>query len=366
MSRAAAAVAAFLSGILITLLVVETALNQLPVISGRVRAADESLWPLRNYEPATSYTYSYGWDMRRPQSGHTNNYGQLAAFDYVRGKAEIAVIGDSFIEAAMIGNHETMQARLAERLQRADGAIGLAASGLSLVDYVVMADQAQRHLAPSAYVLSIIDGDVSQSLLDRQGWHQAVLRDGSWRILYRPLRTAGAELNQPKQILRETATYRYLRRNLGWQPSDVFRWVNFRAAPSADPVESDPRLPALIDFLLAELTWRTGVPTRCVALVFDSDRSQLYGGLPASDQQDSAATRSLLMRRAAEAGFAVIDLAPRFAAHYRNHQLRFDHSPSDRHWNAIGHRIAADAAADALAACPTIRWKPSSTMSAAQ
>lgn len=358
MRRLLLPIAAFALGALLILAVAELAMRALPVVTGRIRASDESNWPLRNYEPGIPYTYSFGWDMRNVQHGRTNNLGQLAPMDFLPDQAAVAVLGDSYVESAMNRYDDTIHANLARLLHRSDAAIGLAGSGLSLADYAVLADQARRSLSPRALVLVMIDGDLTESLLPRRGWHHLTGPHGNRQLVYLPLRQDGdrAISGLPFRF----ALYRYFRRNLGWSPPSMTtltsRWSRmFQSDPApvdGSGTQTPPRvLEQSVQFLLDEVARRSGLPTRCIALVVDSDRAKLYGGPPANPV-DPPTARSALIQEARERGFGAEDLEDWFGAHFRRHGQRFDHSPIDRHWNALGHQVAAQAALSALRACP--------------
>ncbi|EHR71984.1 hypothetical protein BurJ1DRAFT_3169 [Burkholderiales bacterium JOSHI_001] len=358
MRSALKALAALLLGMLLMLLAAEFAMQLLPVVTGRIRAQDESRWPLHNYEPHTPYTYSFGWDLRNVQSGRVNNFGQLAPFDFAPGRALLAVIGDSYVESAMNPYQDTLQAQLAARLGRSDAAIGLAGSGLSLADYVALAGQAHEELAPKALVVVVIDADITESLVRRRGWHHLEPSRGAGTpdLTYLPLRQGDGGAASGK--LFRSSLYRYLRRNLGWTPPtwDSLTAGLHRATPQpvapASRTGVDAMLPVL-DTLLDELLRRSAVPAGCVALLVDSDRPALYGR-PPTKPVDAPELRSALIQRATMRGMGVVDLAPRFEAHHRHHGRQFDHSPVDRHWNALGHSVAAEAAQDALRGCPAL------------
>lgn len=358
MRAALKALAALLVGALLTLLVVELLLRALPVIDGRIRDRDESQWPLRNYQPQQPYVYSFGWDLRQPQQGRTNNFGQLAPFDFQPGKAKVAVIGDSFVESAMNAYEDALHAQLAALRGDPQSVIGLAGSGLSLADQLVLAGQARDALAPPAYVFVIIDNDIADSQRPRRGWHHfAADGRGGLRTVYLPLRGGDEGGAGP---LASSALYRYLRRNLGWTPpqpaqllADLAAWLSPGRQAQAQSAPDRSGDAAAIAHFLRELPAATGVPPACVALLFDSDRLALYGK-PRASSVDAPASRAALLRGAQAAGFAALDLAPRFAARYREQGQRFDHSPSDSHWNRLGHQVAAEAARDALQACPAL------------
>src|SRR5437016_3814537 len=112
-----------------------------------------------------------------------------------------------------------------------------------------------------------------------------------------------------------------------------------------------PDAPAMLNFgvsgasLADRLPAAYGVPPERVILVFDADRAELYRshGMSTSSScatRDSVA-RNALATAAASRGEHVIDMGPVFAAYFKATGGRLDYSPSDWHWNAAGHRLAA-------------------------
>ena len=351
-----------LLGAIVMVALLELLFQALPVTKGRIRVRDESSWPLHNYMPNTRYTYSFGWDMRQPQHGWVNSTGQLAPFDFERGQVEVAVIGDSYVESAMNRYEDSLPAQLAGGLGRpANAVIGLAAGGLSISDYLALTAQAQAALSPKALVFVMIDGDISESLLPRQGWHHLVERpDGRIDNHFIHQRNSGDE-GLLSGLLSDSSLYEYMRRHLGFSPATVWShwWARWKAplgavAPTPTPTGvASARQRVAVDHFLSELMQHTGLPAACIAFVLDSDRNQLYLGKP-SATLDSTESRSRLASHAQALGMAVVDLKPIFDEHYRRHGKRFDFSPTDRHWNPLGHRLAADAARSALARCEVL------------
>ena len=58
--------------------------------------------------------------------------------------------------------------------------------------------------------------------------------------------------------------------------------------------------------------------------------------------------RAELERRALQAGYAVVDMQTVFAPHYARLGERFEFS-DDGHWNALAHRLAAEAVTERIA-----------------
>jgi hypothetical protein len=88
--------------------------------------------------------------------------------------------------------------------------------------------------------------------------------------------------------------------------------------------------------------------------VIDAMRPQIYGGddvMKAAENSYFARMRVALMTAARAKGYVVVDMEPRFREAFAADGKRFEF-PTDRHWNAHGHAIAAAAIYEALSGQP--------------
>ena len=92
---------AFFVGIGVMLLVIEGVIRLLPVIDGTYAADPRASWPVHTMIPDSQYTYSSGWNLQNVHRGRINNYGYASPHDYVPGRGDVAVFGDSYIESLM-------------------------------------------------------------------------------------------------------------------------------------------------------------------------------------------------------------------------------------------------------------------------
>src|SRR5690242_8084630 len=123
--------ALFAVGAAAALVALELGLRLLPVSVGMFQSERSDLWPLHSLQPHVSYTYSMTWEMQNARHGRTNNYGQLAPFDYVEGSRPVIVVGDSYVESAMNDFRDTLQGQLGAMLAPAVPVYGFGVSGLS-------------------------------------------------------------------------------------------------------------------------------------------------------------------------------------------------------------------------------------------
>lgn len=332
-----------LAGALGALLALEVLFRFLPVSMGLQRADDVSRWPLVYAQPHSPYAYSISWKMLNAHRGETNNYGHIAPFDYVAGSRPVVVLGDSFVESLMNDPADSLQSQLAWRLGEPQGVYGLGVSGLSGAGYVALGALAREEFRPRAAVVVIIDGDLSESLQRSRGSHYLVPAGDGFELAFEP---PGPEAwtTRIRKSVGDSALFRYLQANLQFSPGKIFEALH--PAASASPAATTPesairRQEQVADWMLAELPRRLGLEPRCIALLLDSDRYGIYRAEQASTPKDDPRARAHLVSQARARGFAVSDLDAVFRAEYARHRLKFDHWPVDRHWNRIGHGVAA-------------------------
>jgi hypothetical protein len=346
---------AFALGIVLSVLALELCFRVLPVNRGLVRVDPPTLWPLENYRPGSRYSYSKDWALKNPHSGRSNNYGHLANFDYAKGQAYVAVIGDSYIEARMNDYQDTLQAQLGELLNAPQRVYGLGANGLSMADYLVLSRLAADEFTPKAFVYALVDNDLSEAVVPRKGWHHFA-GDMAWPRYVLEREGGRTRLND---LLAESSLYRYLKGNLGFSVDKLFAASAQTGSP--EPSGRDDREPEVrraIDRFLQVLPEVTHLPPQCHVFLLDGDRYKLYDAKRAELPVDSVGLRQYFLERARAAGYPVVDLGPLFAAEYARSGMKLDYHPDDRHWNRHGHGVAARAAEQALAskagACPGV------------
>lgn len=335
--------ACWILGVLLMLALLEALLRLLPVAMGLYSSENAKDWPLHNYEPGLSYTYSTTWAMLNAQRGTTNNYGHLAPFDFIPGSRPIIVIGDSYVESQMNPYSDTLQGQLGKKLANTTSVYGLGVSGLSVSDYLVLAGQARQEFNPVAAVFVIIDGDFSESLSKRSGNFWLQISGETTELQYAPL-SRDSLLKKIRKIIGDSSLYRYLQVNLKFSPSNIIP-LKFWQKPTAKPVDRAvqnlEQQRFAVDWFLKNLPKKLGLPPKCTVFLIDGDRYALYDPKHASHPKDMPETRTYFIDRATLLGFRVADLNQTFIEAYGQVPLKFDHWPIDRHWNRRGHGIAA-------------------------
>ena len=347
----------FALGAAALLAALECVFRALPTYSGLLPNPAQQDYPLRGYEAARPYEYSYGWAMLNAHRGRTNNYGHIAPFDFRPGSRPLIVVGDSYIESLMNDYDETLQGVLGARLGAGRPVYGMGLSGLSASDYLELARRARAEFAPASAVYLITDGDFVESLAPRPGGYHLERRGAALVPRFVPL-TPSPIVQALQKSAGRSALYDYLRSNLKFSPGDVLRALGSghggpapataAAATVAQPAPAANDGRQILDWFLAELPRASGVAPACTVLLVDTDRYAIYEGRARATPKESPEVRRRLLERGAALGFKVVDLGPLFVAEYSRSRLKLDHWPVDRHWNRHGHAVAADAVMAAL------------------
>lgn len=332
-------------GALLALAVLEAVLRCLPVTMGLYRTQQAERWPLQSSEPGLHYANSFGWAMLNAQRGVSNNYGHIAPFDYQKNSHPVIVVGDSFIESLMNPYADTLQGQLGQLLGKPELVYGLGVSGLSASDYVALARMARDEFKPRAAVFLITDGDFSESLGTRVGHYYLVPASDTLQLRYtpNPANTLGQQI---RKTVGDIATYRYFQVNLQFAPEKLVKGFQTPAA-SAPAMQTGANALAqqqVANWLLDELPPALGLPPQCIVLLMDSDRYAIYQASLATPRKDLPQVRQNFILQAQQRGFKVRDLDPVFRQRYADNHIKFDHWPTDRHWNRVGHGVGAELA----------------------
>ncbi|MCS6854726.1 MAG: hypothetical protein NZ523_08245 [Elioraea sp.] len=340
--------------LVLLLLAAELALRALPVASGmRAQPVNEAS-PVFRFAPDRDFVYSVGWNFALVHRGRTNNEGFVSDIPYDRADRRplLAVVGDSYVEAAMVPWAETLQGRLHAAAQPHAKVYSFGAAGSPLSQYLVFASHAARAWGAEAIVIPIIGNDFDESLArysPGRGFHLFVETAGGLE-----LQRFDWQPSPVTQLVRHSALIRYVHFNLG--ASGVINRVRWRLAGVDLPrgfvgnvaAEVEPERLALseraIDRFLELLPEMTGLSPSRVLFLLDGRRPHLYEPhtLSATDDTYFARMRRSFAAKAEARGFGVIDLEPLFMAEHSRNGRRFEFAV-DAHWSGEGHRVAAEA-----------------------
>ena len=340
---------AFGIGVVATLLLLELLIRVLPVIEGTYAADPRAGWPVHTMIPNSTYTYSTAWNLQNVHRGRINNYGYASPHDYRKGRADIAVFGDSYVEAMMNEYPDTLPGVLGSLLKRDVSSFGM--SGAELPDYLGTAALVGKEFSPQWGVFVITAGDFTRGFNAAPGYFE-------WDAKLSPPIRLVPELDRSalSKFSRTVGLIRYLRGNLSFRADEV---VKLRRG--ADHVAGITRCrdevlskqdEQLLESFAQDLPRQLRLPPAKVVLVFDADRKSIYAG-SATGAASACKTRAVLANQrlaelARQAGMPVIDTEPLFRRHFEAGRGPLDRSPLDAHWNPAAHRLVAEAVAKVI------------------
>lgn len=337
-------------------LFLELILRLFPVNEGLRSMAVTENSPIFRYTPHRKSIWSKGWNFSIVNEVHTNNFGFISEIDCDPAAPGplLAIVGDSYIEAAMVPHHETATALLNKELVGKGRVYGFGASGSALSQYLAYAEYVRDIFHPEALVVLVVGNDFDESLLRYKsvpGFHYfAEQASGELRLI-----RIDREVPPWREVFTRSSLAMYLAANLEIghvlervkelvqsSPSRVGGYVGNTSA-SADPVRIAESLRG-VDAFINMLPVKAGLLPRKILLVIDAVRPEMYD--PAA-RQDAESTYFGLMRRhflakATAAGFEVIDMETEFREDHTVTGRRYEY-PTDTHWNNAGHEVFARA-----------------------
>jgi hypothetical protein len=357
--------ATMVASFLICLFVSEGVCRLLPVRSGLEVQDVDADHPVIRFRPDSDFVYSLGWQMTNVNRGRVNNDGFINNQDYHSADPRplLAVIGDSYVEAAMVPYPLTVQGRLAaEQDDRRVYSFG--SSGSSLIDYLYYAVYARQRFHPDWLVINVVGNDFDEMLLrykQAAGFHYLTEEpDGSLAPALRDYHPSVA-----RRMLRHSALVRYLMLNIGSTSPIIAGLLNGRVAARLTPVapayaadpappdyvgntaaRADPQRIALsqraVVWVLDHLPQMVGLDSSHVLFLMDSYRVFDPATLAEMHTSYFGIMRDYLISQARKRGYEVQDLQEWFARRHAKDGAVFQF-PDDAHWNGTGHEEAANA-----------------------
>ena len=331
-------------GVLFALGILEGCFSVLPVNSGLRMVSTSAAEPYSRYLPRQPFVYSHGWDLMNAHHGMTNNLGFINAADFVQPPYKVLIMGDSFIESFMHNYADTVQGRLASAL--GSGVETVATSGNSLADSLQLLKKFAPKMQPTAVVIFVKTSDpsdLSEIAAPPLSGHNGFVDDGQsvgvQHALYKE--------SSLKQWVMKSALIRYVYYNLKFSEW-VSHAVHFDKPEShrvdqLSAVESNFKKQKFMRYYLAELNRLKQAHGFQITFLLDADRNALYPSVINKTQALNREDQATFSRLATKAGFSLIDMQPIFERHWLAHREQFDYLPADGHWNAVAHKLAADA-----------------------
>ena len=277
----------------------EIALRFMPVSDTLETQPVNAAAPVMRFAADRDVVWSCGWDFDRVNRIRVNNAGFVSGIDYDADAATplLAVIGDSYVEAAMVPAADTVQSRLVRRAASRGRVYAFGASGAALSQYLMWADMARQRYRPAGLVVVVVGNDFHESLLaykQAPGFHYFEPADGGSLALHRVDFAPGPL----RRTARRSALARYLLINVNVERA-WHRMADFAAGrrqttdrsgfvgnvPARQPENVVNQSKRAVDAFLALLPAHAGLSGESIVLVVDGLRQALYrkGGLAATE-----------------------------------------------------------------------------------
>ncbi|HKS04795.1 MAG TPA: hypothetical protein VJR92_00655 [Gemmatimonadaceae bacterium] len=333
--------------------IAEIVLRFLPVSTGLATTPVDSLHPTFHFEPNREFVYSRDWNLAYANRGRTNNFGWVnnRAYDSSATSPLLAVVGDSYVEAAIVPFDSTIHGRLATTVGARGRVYSFGVAGAALSQYLAEAAYARDVFRPTGMAIVIVGNDFDESLSRYRATsgHHQFRETPSGLVLARNDRPASLG----RAVMRRSAVARYAVLNLRVQDA-LARVKAYFAKPATQTFVGNTSAEAsaarladskrVVNTFLQSLPEYSGLAPQRVVFVVDAVRSAIYspGDSVAIAASYFAIMRSYFVETARAAGFEVIDLQPVFAQHFAREAKRFEF-PTDGHWNGMAHGVAATA-----------------------
>jgi hypothetical protein len=357
--------------LLIMASIAEVVLRFLPVATGFATVQVTAENSVFHFTPNRDWVYSRDWDLALANRGRVNNAGFINDQDYRKDGDTplLAVIGDSYIEAASVRYPETLQGRLANSLEGELRVYSFAASGAPLSQYLIWARHSVREYGATALVINVVGNDFDESLaVYKTGpgfWHyvpdanqvlhlqlfeyrrsilgRLVPASALGRYLVFHLQVSNAWTDLKGLLVGGLTRFLSSSPKFKTDSTTVLVGAPTRSAGNTSSNPDSARIKnslAAIDAFFRDITDFVGLPPNRV--LFTIDGMRYPEAVEAARGSYFEVMRRAFKSNAEALGYEVIDLDPLFFARYVTRGERFEH-PRDGHWNATGHAVAAEA-----------------------
>lgn len=288
----------------------EGLLQLLPTATGFERANED--FPIRRWNPNSTYIYSNGWNFRNPQSGRVNNYGFVNVKDYTPDGADVLVLGDSYIEAQQVPQDMTLHAVIEKEASLSTYAIGTNDS--QFADYINYMQYGLDEFKPDWLVVKLFESDLSNS--DKNHLPQGAyfsIEDGQVSLHVNPPNKSQGKL---RNTLKQSALLRYLFLNLRL-PGKIKQVMSIFKPSEKEAANDNHNYQKFLDFFHKQLGKQQ----------FDIDRVIFI-----TDSKDV----ELLLKKNSLKYVNATTIIDRL---WTKTGFRGNDSPYDGHWNFRGHHL---------------------------
>jgi len=333
-----------LGSLCVILILLEIVFRFLPVRSVLHTDVLNDAKPIPSYLANEKGVWSRDWNFSIVNTLVTNNLGFVNPQDYIKtDKSVVAVIGDSFVEAAMTPYDRTFYGRMAAKLRPENTQVyTFAMSGAQLPDYLVWARYAVSQFAPQHMVFVIIPNDYDESLAkNKQAPGSYYFYENEDKSL--SLGKVDFVISPLRRFVRSSALLRYVTQNL--QVWERLKEILYDAPSQAGTLDATAWIAdakRAVDFFFDELDKVVRIDHKDVLFLIDGSVEDAYGkgnDTPRIKVRDAA--DAYLAQVARSHGYRVIELPSIFRKHYQAHGQPFVY-PTDGHWNELAHQLVSE------------------------
>jgi hypothetical protein len=315
------------AGIITTILGLELLMQLLPVKSNRHFAANDISQPVIR-GTVSSIVEPIDWKFSQTYHRRVNNYGFVDDRDYQPNSAPVVVIGDSYIQSAMLPYPDTLQGKLSSKIGNKIPVYSFGTPVYPLSGYLGTAEYADREFKPKTYIFLLTKGDLVESLQSQEGTYFLDSPNGK-------LNFKNAKVYLGKVITSKSALYRYIYQQIYFNTDKIF--ASFNNIPSSKPILTSADYDRISRRLLDLFAKKTKVTPQNTIFIIDSDRGSMYNKSKPDRQELSS-----FKRIGIERGYRVVDTEDLFTAYYQRTHKRLDFLPTDFHWNASANQLVVD------------------------
>ncbi len=293
-------------------------------------------------QPNREYIFSKGPFFEIKSNKKTNNYGYNADFDYEKNKADILIIGDSFVDSAEINNSETFHHKLKDKVDV--NVYQLSHSSSNLAQYYKFAEFGVSEFKPKIIIYNIVPNDYFNSIPGKFNFNlkneKIYLKNDGY-----------VEKKLIHKILLKSNFIRYIYYNL--RPHYLINYIlniknikfegNIRCKHTNEEFnESKKTFDLFLKFNKVFLDQGINI-----ILMFDPLRTKIYEknlnncGLNDNEAGLASKVRNYSVNKIKEKGIYTLDLESYFIKAYKQDQKKFEFK-NDHHWNKYTHNLVSD------------------------
>lgn len=307
--------------------------------SNTIKQTENSILKL---QPNYKYNYSTGPFFQINAKKETNNYGYNSNYDYEKNKADILVIGDSFVDAAEVNNSETFHHKLKVKLNA--NVYQLSHSSSNLAQYFKFAEFGVSEFKPKIIIYNIVANDYFNSQPGKYNFNlekeEIFLKISGYR-----------EKKLIHNILLKSNFVRYLYYNL--KPHHQINYlINMRNTKFEGNIPCEYTEVELNENkktfdLFLKLNQRFLDQGIKIIVMFDPIRSKIYKrnlnncGLNDFETGLASKIRDYSVNKIKNYGIYTLDLEPHFFTAYQQDNIKFEFK-NDLHWNKYTHNLVSD------------------------